>query len=267
MPTRSRYVTVSFAAALFAATVALSTRDGALREASAFMRPTALSRSGCPLGMVPIPGGDYELGEAKRPAKVAPYCLDVHEVTVAAYRACVDRGACKAGEIASKYPTCNWDKPGRGDHPINCPTWYEAEAYCKAVGKRLPTEDEWEWAARGGSRAWTYAWGNDAKETETWCWRGSTRASRSWPESTCPVAQFPANPFGVYDLSGNLWEWTSTARADGSSLTGVSEAVYVFRGGSWGSGDAIQARADIRGGDGASWRDPEVGFRCASSLR
>jgi formylglycine-generating enzyme required for sulfatase activity len=267
MSARSPYGFGIFGIAIFLASAAVSTRFGAAPQARAFMRPSAPSRSGCPFGMVPIPGGEYELGEAKRKAVVAPYCLDVTEVTVAAYRACVDRGACKADALGSKYDSCNWGRPERDKHPINCPTWYEADGYCKAVGKRLPTEDEWEWAARGGSRGWTYAWGDDPKQTDAWCWSGSDRVSKNWHATTCPVAQFSANPFGVFDLSGDVWEWTSSVNPSGSSLTKVDEPTYVFRGGSWGSGDVIQARADIRGGDGASWRDPDVGFRCAANLR
>lgn len=250
------------------ATVSVSTHGVSTRTAHAFMRPATLPRSGCGLGMVAIPGGEYDLGETKRHATVEAFCLDIHEVTVADYRSCAGRGGCSAEGLArTQYSTCNWERTDREKHPVNCATWFQADAYCKAMGKRLPSEEEWEWAARGGTRAFTYAWGNDAKESEAWCWRGSKRASTAWPDSTCAVMQFPANPFGVYDLSGNLWEWTSTARVGGSSPTGVAEAYYVFRGGSWGSTDVIQARADIRGGDGASWRDPDVGFRCALNQR
>ncbi len=249
------------------ASASFTTHGVSTREAHAFMRPGTLPRSGCGAGMAAIPGGDFELGESKRHATVEPFCLDVHEVTVGEYRSCVARGACSGEGLERQYGTCNWDKTGREQHPINCVTWTQADAFCRAAGKRLPNEEEWEWAARGGTRAFTYAWGNDPKEDELWCWRGSKRASTSWPESTCPVMQFPPNAFGVFDLSGNLWEWTSTTRADSKGLTGLAEAFYVFRGGSWGSTDAIQARADIRGGDGASWRDPDVGFRCAMARR
>jgi formylglycine-generating enzyme len=119
--------------------------------------------------MVAIPGGSFVTGEPADDAgwpmtashgkvTLAPFSLDTTEVTVAAYAACVASERCSR---ASQGDLCNAGQPGRESHPINCVDWDQAEAYCKATGKRLPTEEEWEWAARGGERGWKYPWGDD----------------------------------------------------------------------------------------------------------
>jgi formylglycine-generating enzyme required for sulfatase activity len=139
-------------------------------------------------------------------------------VTVAAYRLCVRASAC-APPI--KHEGCNWEQRGRDDHPINCVDWAQANAYCAWMGKRLPTEEEWEYAARGreGRR---YPWGDEApgptrvnvcdKECRRMAERGRGQlppimfeASDGWG-STAPVGSYPAgnSPFGVADMAGNI---------------------------------------------------------------
>jgi formylglycine-generating enzyme required for sulfatase activity len=143
--------------------------------------PLALMQ--CPTGMVPIPGGKFFIGSDDADAmpfekpshKVTlhPYCMDKTEVTVAAYRACSDGGGCKRAPLENSWaeitsaehkaydPLCNArDASARGQHPINCVDWEQAENFCREQDKRLPTEAEWEFAARGpdGRR---YPWGDD----------------------------------------------------------------------------------------------------------
>jgi formylglycine-generating enzyme required for sulfatase activity len=193
--------------------------------------------------MVSIPAGDFTAGSSTTPDANPPhqvhvnaFAMDVNEVTVAAYDACVCAGACNAPPSAYGASNCNWRDynlnlktgPGaRGDHPVNCIDWTQASAYCQWAGKRLPTEDEWEYAARGADGR-VYPWGNTPPTAAQACW------NRTAGETTCPVGSFPddKSPLGVHDLAGNAAEWTSTG--DTHDIDGKPDpAARVFRGGSW----------------------------------
>ena len=217
--------------------------------------------------MVPIPGGSFTMGDRKDSVTVASFALDRTAVTVAAYRACVEAGKCPAGqttgywnnqEQTSATPYCNWGKSGRDNHPMNCVDWNAAKTYCEAQGKRLPTEEEREWAARGGEEGRTYPWGNEAPAGQL-CWNGEGNdVGKGQRKSTCPVSSYPAghSKHGVHDLAGNVWEWTSSLYAEGRPLR-------VVRGGSWNLDDPENMRAVLR-----DWYVPldrriNVGVRCS----
>jgi sulfatase modifying factor 1 len=178
--------------------------------------------------------------------------LDLTEVTVDAYAKCVSAGRCSAEGLNRDFlgdgTFCNWGKGGKGNHPINCVDWNQATAYCQWAGKRLPTEPEWEWAARGQARGTEYPWGDDAPGSQA-CWN-------RLGQGTCAVGGFPSGdaPGGIHDLAGNVWEWTSTA---------VDSSARVLRGGGWIDGDPSVLRAAHRGWFVPSSRDSELGFRCA----
>jgi len=197
-----------------------------------------------------IPAGKVTLGETHATSDVAAFSIDRTEVTTAAYAACVKSGKCTK---AATWEDCNAGVAGRENHPINCVDWNQAKAYCEAQGQRLPTEKEWEYAATGGDGR-TYPWGN-AEPSNQLCWDGEGSGNR---QSTCAVGSYPNgnSPFGLSDMSGNVWEWTSSA--SGSSFR-------AYRGGSWQSVDPSIVRSASRSWDSSTNPHDYLGFRCAGS--
>lgn len=204
----------------------------------------------CPAGMAAIPGGTFKMGERGDTVSVAAYCLDVTEVTVSAYAACVKHGTCSTGGNISP---CNWGVAGHDSHPINCVDLGQAATFCNAAGKRLPTEEEWEWAARGGDEGRSYAWGSAEPDFQL-CWSGIAKRA-----GTCAVGSFPNGNgrWGLKDLTGNVWEWTA-------SKYSADDAARVIRGGGWGR-IASDMRASSR--RSSALFEPSggatIGFRCA----
>ncbi|MCB9645569.1 MAG: SUMF1/EgtB/PvdO family nonheme iron enzyme [Deltaproteobacteria bacterium] len=227
--------------------------------------PTTLAPP--PAEMVAVPAGPFIKGCVPKPG--APECyggerpertvileafsIDKTEVTVAAFKRCVDAGACEASTFRSG-ESCNWGRPERDQHPMNCVNWSGADAFCRWAGRRLPTETEFEKAARGtdGRR---YPWGNAPSSCAyavlddggNACGRGET----TWQVGSKPAG---ASPYGALDMAGNVWEWTSDWYVTGKSR--------VVRGGSYGS-DPTGVRASGRTLFSPRDRLPHVGFRCA----
>lgn len=154
-------------------------------------------------------------------ASVGAFSLDRTEVTVASYRACVNASECAAPSRTStdndRDNSCNWNSPGREDHPVNCVNWSEAKRYCAWLGKRLPTQLEWEYAASGPTGL-IYPWGNE-RPTNQLCWkRGKS------PGTTCPVGSSigDTSPFGAVDMAGNVREWATSSTLHRGVLLGGS---------------------------------------------
>jgi serine/threonine-protein kinase len=231
-----------------------------------------------PLGMVIVKAGTYTIGsedgdpmEAPRhPVALGAYYIDRTEVTNADYA--------KFVKATGHEPPANWKggslPAGRDDFPVTGVSWQDAADYAAWAGKRLPTEAEWEAAARG-SEARKYPWGNE--------WQGGfanigvrtaeKEDATRYPSGIGEVGKYPqsVSPLGALDMIGNVWEWV----ADEISLYPGSSATLPAP-----TGDATGALRVIRGGayDGdkkhdASYRGfldgnrpyPKVGFRCAKS--
>ncbi len=217
--------------------------------------------------MVVIPAGTFPMGCSNcdlraRPVhqvKVSSFSMDVTEVTVDRYAACVRAGKCTP---AAAGQWCNAGVSGRGNHPINCVDWNQATAYCAWKGKRLPTEEEWEYGARGADGR-RFPWGNE-EEARQLCWNGRANDQGTGNrKSTCPVGSYPAgkSPFGLLDMAGNVSEWTSSHPSEDYSKP-IDKAERVYRGEGWNASILLQS-GGYRYGLAPTSEDKERGFRCA----
>jgi eukaryotic-like serine/threonine-protein kinase len=192
---------------------------------------------------------------------VAGFALDVHEVTVAEYLACLAAGACTpAGDGAD----CNGlSEPNREAHPINCVTFVQAKAYCAWVDKRLPSESEWELAARGPSNL-RFPWGNEPPVDHA-CWRRGEGAGEA--RGTCRIGTFShgRSPHGLTDMAGNVWEWTSDRYCPYANASCTDER-RVLRGGSWTTSDPALMTTTVRREAFENDHGASIGMRCARTL-
>ena len=237
----------------------------------------------CPdLDFVNIPSGAFEMGSTaysnEQPihtVTVPRFEITRTEVTVAQYRACVDAGACSLPN--TNYSACTWSNNSgtKENHPINCVDWGQARTFAKWIGSDvdLPTEAEWEYAARGG-QDYLYSGSDTASEVG---WYSSNSG-----DSTHPVGTLSANGFGLYDMSGNVWEWTldkyhssyTGAPSDGSvwgdlpicnQMCDTGSAGRVFRGGSW-VNFAVNLRVAYRFYYSPGNRNVNLGFRLRRTI-
>lgn len=246
--------------------------SGRLGESVGF-RPTAtVGDAEIPNDMIRVLGTEFFMGVEDpkhgevpgRLVTVPSFAIDRLEVTVGQYLACQREGKCTS-ELHDERGCNATSKPARLNHPMNCVTWYEADSYCKAVGKRLPTSSEWELTARGTDRR-PYPWGSDLPG-EQLCWQGRTGKARA---KTCEVGTYPqgASPYGVLDLAGNVSEYTATVQ-EGA----YPPPIYQVRGGDY-VRDPVDdpnwtpQRVDL-GGSGVgnpTYPQVNVGFRCARDV-
>lgn len=222
-----------------------------------------------PIEYVAIPGGRFTMGttsiepgleDAKpiREVTITTFQMAKTAVTVAQYTECVIKGACT--EPATGV-FCNWGKPGRQLHPVNCVDWNQAQAYAKFKGARLPSEAEFEYAATSGGRNQKYPWGNQEPTSELAVFNTN---------STMPVCSKPNGNTaqGLCDMAGNVWQWVQDkyqdsykgATVDGSAVEGTGSD-RVIRGGSFYNSVASFLRADCRDNYVPGHRGANVGFR------
>ena len=226
------------------------------------------------LSWMSIPGGTFMMGSDagepdERPVHqvtVPEFEMNRTEVTVEQYQACVYTGVCSEPDTGG---SCNWGVAGRGDHPVNCVDWQQAVDFCGFAGGRLPSEAEWEYAARGGGQDVTYPWGDESpscayavmNDGGSGC--GEDRTWAVCSKTAGNTAQ------GLCDMAGNVWEWVQDwhhsdyngAPADGSAWEDPSGSYRVRRGGSFYYDGAL--RASNRRSDGPSDRSGLIGCRCA----
>ena len=251
-------------------------------------------------GMVLIPAGAFQMGSndpealtSEQPIHtvyVDAFYIDAHEVTNADFKRFVLANPqwrknriprfLHNGNYLAYWDNSNNYPPGEANHPVVYVSWYAAMAYAKWAGKRLPTEAEWEKAARGGRSGLKYPWGNTIHSTYA-NYGNNVKHTRA-------VGSYPANGYGLYDMSGNVWEWcldkydqhfyfSSPSR---NPLSDVDTIVYlslitgnyinlksarVLRGGSW-SSPSRYIRVSDRYGSAPISAYSTYGFRCARDV-
>ena len=205
---------------------------------------------------------------------VSGFFIDKYEVTVDEYKRCVGAGGCSIPQDThDDYKDYNYGASGRGKHPVNGVNWNQAKAYCAWAGKRLPTEAEWEKAARGTDGR-KYPWGNEEPSCALAVMSveggDGCGEARTWEVGSKPAG---ASPYGAHDMVGNVWEWTvdgydrshhgSSPTRDPKGPTQGSDR--VIRGGGWVFTGAILRAAD-RVGYTPSYTAVFLGFRCVRSF-
>lgn len=200
---------------------------------------------------------------------LSAFYIDQYEVTNARYKQCVDVGKCTPPSQTKSYTRSSYYGNSQFDnYPVIYVNWEQAKTYCEWRGARLPTEAEWEKAARG-TDARLYPWGNTWDSTKVNSWDSTPRLG-----DTTAVGSYStgASPYGIMDLAGNVWEWVADwydaeyyASSPRNNPTGPSSGQSrVLRGGAW-YNLGRYVRAALRDFDTPTFSNPIVGFRCARS--
>lgn len=232
--------------------------------------------------MVVIPGGEFHMGstllESEGPIRtvdVDDFLLDTTPVTNASFAFFVEE---------TGYVTTAEQSGGRGwrgaytaerdQHPVVFVSWFDAKAFASWADKRLPTEAEWEKAARGGLRGKLFPWGDEAPDTDRAVFSRAKPGQATQFPGTENVASLRPNGYGLFDMAGQVWEWCQdwfgeyeVQRVSGRDPQGTSDGSYrVRRGGAWNVRESFRLRCANRGALPPLTFHANVGFRCARSI-
>jgi len=229
--------------------------------------------------MAYIPAGTFEMGDRNGSSEVLPvhtviltqaFYMDVYEVTNASYAACVAAGHCRRPSYLGSFTRDEYyNDPDLANYPVIWVDWYQANTYCAWRGARLPTEAEWEYAARGGLEGKKYPWGNESPVCTAGAVNGASYDACS-EKDPVSVGRFAPNGYGLYDMAGNVWEWVSDyiGYYPSGTVTDPAGPVYseyggrrVLRGGGW--QNEIFSLSVAERASNESWQGSGIyGFRC-----
>jgi len=230
--------------------------------------------------MVLIPGGAFIMGSIENEPEgpihsvtLEPFLLDETPVTNGNYASFVEAtGYESAGRGANGETWKTFATMGREHHPAILVNWYDAMEYAGWAGKRLPTEAEWEMAARGRLSGMRFPWGNERATDADANWNHTFSDGEAPPTSA--VGCFPSNEFGLYDMVGNVWEWCSDwyqedyyRSSPAFDPKGPTDGTTkVRRGASWNVRRDFRLRCSTRGAMFPREAHVNIGFRCARNV-
>ena len=209
--------------------------------------------------MALIPAGSFEMGNAKdwmrsgqpvHTVELNAFYMDIKEVTMGQYkRFLVETGRQALPDFVPRYAPTD-------EHPALGVNWFDALAYCKWAGKRLPTEAEWEYAARGGLKGKRYPWGDEITHDDA-----NYDGTGGWDkwQKPAPVGSFMPNGYSLYDVTGNVWEWCQ-------DWYDSDRNTKVLRGGAWNRNTGYLRIAYRNHNSPQAWIN-SYGFRCVADVK
>ena len=234
-------------------------------------KPEKLTAS---IAWMKIMGGTFTMGDTV--GDLIENCRPAHKVILSSFE--MSRDEVTVQQYAVFLQATGYSSPPEWDAQMEDPTrpvvyvsWQDAAAFARWAGARLPTEAEWEYAARGGTDGAKYPWGNDAASGRANC-RHPFEGGAGWKKYLSRPGMFPPNEFGLNDMAGNVWEWCADwdgvySASDASNPRGSGAgSKRIVRGGAWNSGDNT-VRVAMRGGNDPATRAPHIGFRVARGGR